>query len=196
MISECNTTGALKTAYTDCNMLTQYSLVNAAKEPVFGENEMYFIVQYQSLGHFDTLNRGSLLRLLQHIPALAHLRLEELLWVTFVASPSGEGNEVTLTAWRNSNLRDLIFAQKDCFANWGSELKIKPAPKYLFVLLQLENKLQTKSVLKGSKGKGLPEYNQKKDLIIYYEQNQRSILLQNTQSGVTGGVRLVSQPLV
>ena len=112
-----------------------------------------FIRHYHSRGNIDLLNRGNLLRLITHIPALINLRSKDLLWVQFKGLDNGRsGQEASMTAWDCTATRDLIFAQRASFANWGIELEIPVPPKYPYILLGPPKSVTASSVLRGTKG--------------------------------------------
>ena len=112
-----------------------------------------FIRHYHSRGNIDLLNRGNLLRLFSHIPTLTKLSSKTLLWVQFKEMVDGRsGQEATMTAWDSKATRDLIFAQRSLFANWGIELEIPVPPKYPYILLGPLKPVISSSVLRGAQG--------------------------------------------
>ena len=140
--------------------------------------ELIFIRHYQSQGSFDTLNRGNILQLFAHIPALSNVRSEDLLWVKFDTLNRGEGREITLTTWSNARIRDLIIAQKAIFNDWGIDLKIRTPPKYPHILLATGQVSPLNSVLRGTRGMSCPGQIGRHDLQIRWAYNQRAVFLQ------------------
>ena len=137
--------------------------------------ELSFIRQYQSQGTLDTLNRGNILRLFAHIPSLMTLRSKDLLWVKFKELDRGDGFEATTTAWGDTSIRDLIFAQKSVFDSWGIELKIPPPSKYPFVLLGPPKMPHLSSILRGARGGNVAISSDKPSLQIRKTQTQRLV---------------------